>query len=321
MRRAVVALLLAGCASGAAPVDLTVIAGMSMPDDEVAKLHMLVFSVSGTETASASYPLAHPFADKRQERVVYNSHAQSGALLFTVDAMDSIGNMLAGGQVPVALTSGGAISATVTIEENFVPPDLAAPVDLRSIPLDFAAPDLTLPFDLSGACAGQADGTVCIPTTNPCQNPGVCTANVCGPITNKGAGTVCAPKSDSCHTDGTCDGSGNCGPQGVQPDGFNYDAVYQHRCCKGAPTDIYTDANNCGACGIACRNGNGCVNAGGEYQCACTASSDCWSNCCSQSVPTMLVCVPSSCGSTPVCISCPGGASCAMGSPHYYCHY
>jgi hypothetical protein len=143
---------------------------------------------------------------------------------------------------------------------------------------------------------------------------------VCGAITNKPSGTVCDPKADACHTDGTCDAAGTCGAQGVQPDGYNYDATYVDRCCGGVPLQI-NSATNCGACGIACRNGNTCIAVSGEYQCTCTASTDCWSNCCSTSVPTQLVCVPSSCGSSPVCISCPGNATCTTASPHYYCHY
>src|SRR5262245_25243217 len=132
-----------------------------------------------------------------------------------------------------------------------------------------------------GPCAAPgSDGTVCAPTTNPCLRPGLCQSGVCGAITNAPDGTVCATAPDACHTDGRCQ-AGACGAIGVRPDGYNYASGDLNRCCGGVPVQTNT-SQHCGVCGIHC-GANACINVGGAWQCACTASADCWSNCCSTS--------------------------------------
>jgi hypothetical protein len=188
--------------------------------------------------------------------------------------------------------------------------------------------DLATPaYDLAGACAGKSDGTVCAPTSNPCQQAGHCVGGACQPISNVADGTSCGKASDACHIAPTCKG-GACQPQGTQPEGYNYDSAdYLARCCGGAPVKINT-TQNCGACGIACRNGNGCVSDGNNMQwwCACrNVNTDCWSNCCATGIvmgTQSPVCSPSTCGSNAQCTSCPGGSHCdTQNAPHYWCHY
>jgi hypothetical protein len=102
---------------------------------------------------------------------------------------------------------------------------------------------------------------------------------------------------------------------------------YLDRCCRGASVRLNLD-NNCGGCGIQCRNGFHCVNTGATdarmWWCACAGAGDCWSNCCgtgNDPNTAAKVCSPSSCGSTAVCQGCPLGSTCEMTDPHYYCHY
>lgn len=341
MRRALAAVLLVGCSHAAAPaaIDLTVVADTSVPDTALASMQSLGFVVSGVENAEASYPLLHPFADHRQERVVYQPKAKSGTLTFTVEASDAVGAPVAGGSAEVKLGTGNAIAATVTIGVDAMPTD-----DMMSSMPD----DLTPGPDLAGFCATAADGTacgsadscndaptcaagvcvqhpkpdgtVCASTTNVCKISGTCRSGVCGAIANKPAGTVCNPKSNPCHTDGTCDGNGTCGAQGVQPTGYQYDATYQHRCCGGNPTDVFTDVHNCGVCGIDC-NGGSCAALHNAHYCTCTSNAQCWSNCCSIAYGTPYTCAAGNC-STNLMIPCPGnGINSNNSNGPYYCHY
>src|SRR5262249_8391221 len=143
---------------------------------------------------------------------------------------------------------------------------------------------------------------------------------VCGTISDRGDGTVCDAAADACHTDGTCQG-GNCRPQGIRPDGYNYAAGDIFRCCGGVPSQTNT-AQHCGVCGINCGS-NICTNVGGAWQCACPSgtNSECWSGCCATSAGPPYIFSPSTCGTTAFCIACPGGGICTMAMPHYYCHY
>jgi hypothetical protein len=361
MSRLAAALLLVTLGCGRAPtaaIDLTVIAGPSLPDDVLASMQSLSFTVGGVESAQASYTLAHPFADHRQERVVYQPRARAGNLLFTVEASDPSGAPVAGGQTTVALGVGHAIAASVTLAEGAVSPDLGTPPDLAGfcatasdgtacgsadacndaplcqggacVPLPKA--DGTscgsanscnmVPTCVAGVCTPHplADGIVCAPTANVCQNAGKCSAGVCGAITDKVLGTVCSPKVNACHTDGVCNGKGTCGAQGVHPDGYNYNGVFLDRCCGGNPVSVNT-AQNCGACGINC-NGGSCVSAhGGPLYCTCASNAMCWSNCCSTFFGAPYVCAAGNC-STNQMIPCPGNAI-NSNNPNgpYYCHY
>lgn len=166
------------------------------------------------------------------------------------------------------------------------------------------------------------EGAVCMPTTDPCKQPGRCSGGVCGAITDAPDGTVCGTASNACRTDPVCK-KGVCQAEGTRADGYNYDSSkYLARCCGGTPTSI-NSPNDCGACGIRCASGR-CINTGSkneqQWWCACSASSECWSGCCADGSPP--VCSPSSCGSPAKCLTCPGGASCTQEqNPHYWCHY
>jgi hypothetical protein len=315
MRRAaalVLAVAFAGCGRAPAPIDLIVVADDSISDDTLATMELLDFAVSGAETAHASYTLPHPFADARQERVVYQPVARSGLVDIYVVASDSAGMPIASGDSSATLGTGAAMRITVTLSAGAPGPD--AGVDDLSPPPDLEAPDL-----LSGPCIGVADGTVCAPTTNACKNAGKCAGGVCGSITNKASGTVCAPKSNACHTDGTCDGKGTCGAQGVRADGYSYDGVALDRCCGGNPVKVNT-AQNCGACGINC-NGASCLLTRGEYYCGCSSNAQCWSKCCSIAYGTPYMCAAGNCATNQP-IPCPGNAT-NTDNPNgpYYCHY
>ncbi|HEX6839127.1 MAG TPA: hypothetical protein VF334_21255 [Polyangia bacterium] len=316
LRAVVVALALAGCARAPAALDLTIVADASLDDATVAGLLRLDFAVSGAETAHASYALSQPFADDRQERVVYQPQARAGLIDIYVVASDGDGNPIASGDAAADLATGAAARVTVTLSTGVIAPDggddLAAP-DLQP-PADLVAPDL-----LSGPCIGVADGTVCAPTTNPCKSPGRCLGGACGAIADKPAGTVCAPRSNACHTDGTCDGKGACGAEGVRPNGYNYDGVFLDRCCGGNPVRVDT-AQNCGACGINC-NGASCLYTRGEYYCGCSSNAQCWSKCCSTAYGQPYMCAAGNCATNQP-IPCPGNAT-NTNNPNgpFYCHY
>lgn len=210
--------------------------------------------------------------------------------------------------------------------------DAAAP-DLEADPCAALA-DGTLcmptadPCRRPGTCAGGVcgavsiapDGTVCAATNDPCQTPGTCSGGACSPIAAAPDGTVCDPAATPCRTDGTCK-AGQCGPQGTRPDGYNYDLKsYVARCCSGAATTIDTNAN-CGACGTPCGNGSSCILRQGEYYCSCNSNASCWSGCCSTFYGAPDVCAASDC--TGACIPCRGGASCVNGgnTQPNYCKY
>jgi len=308
----VLAAIFAGCGRPPAPIDLIVVADDSISDDTLATMQHLDFAVSGAETAHASYTLAQPFADARQERVVYQPVARSGVVDIYVVASDGDGMPLASGDSTLTLGSGAPLRVTVTLSAGVPAPD--GGVDDLTPPPDLETPDL-----LSGPCIGVADGTVCAPTTNVCKSAGKCLGGVCGAITDKAAGTVCAPKSNACHTDGTCDGKGSCGPQGVRADGYNYDGVFLDRCCGGNPVKVNT-AQNCGACGINC-NGASCNLTRGQYYCGCSSNAQCWSKCCSTAYGTPYMCAAGNCA-TNMAIPCPGNAI-NTNNPDgpFYCHY
>lgn len=316
LRAVCLAIALAACARAPAPVDLTIVADPSLDEATLAELQRLDFAVSGAETAHASYTLAHPFANDRQERVVYQPEARVGLIDIYVVASDADGRPVASGDASADLAAGAAARVTVTLSTGAIAPDggddLAAP-DLLP-PADLETPDL-----LSGPCIGVADGTVCAATTNPCKSPGRCSGGACGAVTDKPAGTVCAPKSNACHTDGTCDGKGACGPQGVRPNGYNYDGVFLDRCCGGNPVRVDT-AQNCGACGITC-NGASCLLTRGEYYCGCSSNAQCWSKCCSTAYGQPYMCAAGNCATNQP-IPCPGNAT-NTNNPNgpYYCHY
>lgn len=336
-------LLGAGCGGSSRVVDLTIAVDSALPPELVASLVRLDLEVDGAERAQASYPLTHPFASGRQERVVYHPLALSGALGILAIARDQAGMGIAGGETQVVLPASGAVSATVILTTDG--PGTGGS-DLG--PSDLGISDLASP-DFAGACAGLdagalcgagdachlaatcqagvctphplADGTVCDATRDACKSSGTCHAGVCGPIGNQPAGTVCSPKSNACHTDGVCDGKGECGSQGVRPDGYNWNpSVPLDRCCGGSPVAVNT-TSNCGACGIDCNGGSCVAGASGYLYCTCTSNTQCWSKCCSVAYGTPLLCAAGNCATNQP-IACPGNASNTRpANDPYACHY
>jgi len=198
----------------------------------------------------------------------------------------------------VGCASGMALDDGGVDAEVNSPIDAAPPVDG---PARNQAPDAAPPDAAPNVAPDAApDGP-----QGPCASP-------------TSEGMVCDPAPDLCHTDGTCH-NGTCGAIGVRPNGYNYAAGADNRCCGGRPVQVNT-SQHCGVCGISCGT-SACVNVGGAWQCSCTASADCWSNCCSTSAGAPYVCVPSTCGNPASCIACPGGGTCTETTPHYYCHY
>jgi hypothetical protein len=192
------------------------------------------------------------------------------------------------------------------------------------------------PTCTGGACYPnpKMDGTLCGSAPDACHGAPTCTGGSCLPNT-KPDGTVCAPAGDACHLSGTCTG-GTCGAVTAEPDGYNYDTSnYDARCCSGTPTDVSSDDNNCGSCGVFCdpTDGQSCTlitdftalySTVPAYYCAgCHASANCWSGCCSTSGGSPYVCSASDCYGN--CIACPdGSASCWDGvdpSQPHYCAY
>jgi hypothetical protein len=141
-------------------------------------------------------------------------------------------------------------------------------------------------------------------------------------------GVECAHTDEPCRRSAVCSG-GRCGPIGQISDGHvAYDGSdYLDRCCLGHAVRLNSD-DNCGGCGIQCRNGFHCTNSGATngqmWWCGCSTNADCWSNCCATGNnpnTAAKACAPSTCGATALCTGCPFGSSCVMTDPHYYCHY
>jgi hypothetical protein len=192
---------------------------------------------------------------------------------------------------------------------------------LDGLPAQTDSRDGAVASDDAGSSCGP-DGTICAPTSDPCQLAGRCLNDVCTPVGNAPKGTPCAPAPDPCHAAGTCDGAGNCGAPGVQPDGTVADPSQPLlRCCQGTPSRI-DSPDNCGACGLSC-NGHDCLQThGGHYYCGCWGNADCWSGCCTAEFGAPWVCSAVSC-STGMPLACPGNAtySAENADGPSYCHY
>lgn len=77
-------------------------------------------------------------------------------------------------------------------------------------------------------------------------------------------GATCAGDGDDC-TDDVCM-AGACAHPG-RPDGASLGGTM--RCCGGMATDVATDRNNCGACGLACSGAFECTSSFGHPTCDC----------------------------------------------------
>jgi hypothetical protein len=168
----------------------------------------------------------------------------------------------------------------------------------------------------SATFAAAPDGTPCPDDDNPCAAP-LCQGGVCNQLaTPAPAGMACTAAAPECWIAG-CDGAGGCNPMQqfmteTTPCGDtdmnrctraacaaawggcvqNYGPLsvasglpvpgtdgLPMRCC-GSPareTNIFTDPNNCGGCGLVCRSGMGCRSAdmGRGGTCNCGNDSHC----------------------------------------------
>lgn len=176
-----------------------------------------------------------------------------------------------------------------------------------------------------GAITDLANGMTCSTTTNPCQRGGTCTAGVCSGATNVADGTVCGAAPDACHRAPVCT-AGSCGAAAMLPDGTPWGAGGINRCCSGVPAQVNTTAN-CNACGWRCGAGESCyLRNGYQYYCTCTTSGpggNCpVDQCCSTFYGRPYACAASDCAGG--CAACPGHAVCTVdtsGANPNVCHY
>lgn len=69
---------------------------------------------------------------------------------------------------------------------------------------------------------------------------------------------TCATNTTCC--DGACCHScQNCGVSGCEPKADNSICGTGFKCCSEVCTNILTDSNNCGFCGVTCGGGQSCV--------------------------------------------------------------
>jgi hypothetical protein len=197
MRRLGLALLVvAGCKSGPQngyAVDLTLVADASISDAALAAARSLDVAAGGADQGHRVYPLAHPFADHRQERLIYRPGAHAGTLVLTATVSDAAGNVLGSGTTSVALHDGQTMLATLTLSAGGPRGDLGAPADLGvpDLAVDLAVPsdDLAVPADLSvvpdlaPACPACPSATpICDSGTHSCRKCAAhaeCPSGVC----------------------------------------------------------------------------------------------------------------------------------------------
>ena len=185
---------------------------------------------------------------------------------------------------------------TIPLDDvTYIPLDAAAFEDVV-VEADLPPPDsgIDAAADAGTGCAVWPDNTPCKAAPNACFNAGVCKNKLCYSPTPK-------------------------------PEGYNWNANDPNaRCCAGVPLTTNT-GNNCGACGIKCNPNNGESRSllGGRYFCrGCTASSGCWSGCCSTSF-TPYTCSASDCKGNCDGTKCPVNTTCKLGLPlsSNYCGY
>lgn len=127
--------------------------------------------------------------------------------------------------------------------------------------LDAGSDDAAAPRDggpPDGGCAASEDCTNGV--DDDCDDATDCADSECD-------GMPCADDGEEC-TDDVC-ASGACDHPAVR-DGTP--ASGGLRCCGGAATDLETDPNNCGACGLQCADGFGCDTSFGHPVCDCGAA-------------------------------------------------
>ncbi len=172
--------------------------------------------------------------------------------------------------------------------------------------------------DGKGACQGTAKA--CNSPPNSCHNaPGTCSGGTCT-YSIKAANTACSD-GNNCTEGDKCDGAGNCiaGPScpwiygtcynracsggncvqsSYRGEGTSCAFPAPNRCCGGACIDVSIDKNNCGGCGLVCKNGFGCERASATNTCSLAPA---WTGRC--------ICASGS--------ECPAGQICRSGQPTY----
>jgi hypothetical protein len=135
-RAAVMALLLAGCASGKTEVDVT----LNIDGSLVGQSPMsLAVDASGADTFTDSLPVMRPL--KMVERLVYATHTTDGGMAHLRFSLIDASGVLGCGEGDVRL-SGGKVPISIDVGPGAcpLPPDAALPADLAGA--DFAGADL-----------------------------------------------------------------------------------------------------------------------------------------------------------------------------------
>ncbi|HJL17508.1 MAG TPA: hypothetical protein RMH99_17705, partial [Sandaracinaceae bacterium LLY-WYZ-13_1] len=154
----------------------------------------------------------------------------------------------------------------------------------------------------------RADGVGCTDEGNPCTDD-VCGGGRCTHPSRTG---TCPDDGNPCTTD-LCSGGACTHPS--RPDGTSLGGF--DRCCGGAPVDVSSDPDHCGACGLRCSGSYACTVYDGHPTCDCgAANSECHGGSGFLCSTSYGVCA---------CLSdaaCPGSADCVAraGGPDY-CTY
>jgi hypothetical protein len=149
--------LASACQGSGTVGDLTLTLSSTISETTRTSIQQLVVSTSGLATTTVSYPLAHPFADHRQERLVVRA-SSGGMLNVQATALDNSGMPVAVGQTSMQLVAGKTIGFQLTLAAPGAPPPDGGP-DLADLAgADLAGADLA-GADLAGA--DMATGLVC----------------------------------------------------------------------------------------------------------------------------------------------------------------
>jgi hypothetical protein len=146
-------------------VHLTITAGYSLTDANVAAIRNLGLVVTGSETLHTTVTLGRPFAASREERLIYVPLSKSTLVHLFVAGLDSANNQLAVGEADANPLPGKSVDAHVILEASSMQlPDAgadsgsSAPADMKSMSgVDLAGkPDLAgvvLPANAGDTCA------------------------------------------------------------------------------------------------------------------------------------------------------------------------